>query len=386
MRERSQTVLIVAGEASGDLHASKVVSRLSELAPAVRPYGVGGDRMRDAGTELIYHSDDFAMVGLLEVVRHVPRLLRAMDHLVEAARSRETRLAVLVDYPGFNLALARRLKRAGIRILYYISPQVWAWGESRVGKLASRTDRVAVVFPFEETFLRERGVPAEFVGHPLLEEPALSAVCQSDDAGTPTGRAGPVLGLLPGSRKHEIGRLLPRMLDAADLLRGDVPGLAVRLGRAVGVDDALLRASGDPAGRGVEIVGPGRVHELMRTSTALLVSSGTATLEAACFGTPMVVVYRLSPLTYLAGRALVRIPDIGLVNVVAGERVVPELIQGEATAGRMAEEARPFLTDEALRARVSGRLSAVRHLLGGPGASEQVARMIVDMLREGGVQ
>jgi lipid-A-disaccharide synthase len=386
MAERSPTVLIVAGEPSGDLHASKVVSRLSELAPGVRLYGVGGDRMRDAGAEIIYHSGDFAMVGLLEVVRHVPRLLRAMSRLVELARDRGTRLAVLVDYPGFNLALARRLSRAGIRVLYYISPQVWAWGEGRVRKLARRTDRVAVVFPFEEAFLRERGVSAEFVGHPLLEEPALAAMCRSGDAGAATPGTDPTLGLLPGSRKHEIGRLLPRMLDAADLVRRDMPRLKVRLGRATGVDDEFLKSGGDPAGRGVEIVGPGQVHELMRTSTALLVSSGTATLEAACFGTPMVIVYRVSPLTYLAGRALVRIPDIGLVNVVAGERVVPELIQGEATAGRMADEVRPFLTDRSLRARVSARLSALRHLLGGPGASERVARMAVDALREEGVR
>ncbi|MBN2564928.1 MAG: lipid-A-disaccharide synthase, partial [Candidatus Eisenbacteria bacterium] len=360
MTERSLTVLIVAGEASGDLHASKAVSRLRALEPDVVVYGVGGDRMRKAGVELIYHSDDFAMVGLLEVVRHIPRLTRVMNHLTDLAKRRGTRLAILVDYPGFNLALARKLGRAGISVLYYISPQVWAWGEGRVRKMARRADRVAVVFPFEETFYRERGVEAEFVGHPLLEELALASEPapaverpgrERPGAQSDHGDGTPVLGLFPGSRRQEIERLLPRMLDAADTLRRDIPGLSVRLGRAAGVGAALLRESGDPVGRGVDIVEPEGVHELMRISTSLLISSGTATLEAACFDTPMVIVYRLSTLSYMIGRALVKIPDIGLVNVVAGERIVPELVQGAATARRMADEVRPFLTDSALRSR-----------------------------------
>jgi lipid-A-disaccharide synthase len=383
MTERPLTVLIVAGEVSGDLHASKVVSRLSALSPGVEVYGVGGDRMREAGARLVYHSDDFAMVGLLEVVRHIPRLMRAMTHLVSLAANRGTRLAILVDYPGFNLALARRLRQAGVRVLYYISPQVWAWGEGRVRKIAERVDRVAVVFPFEESFLMERGVRAEFVGHPLLEEPALSSPPQPSERDT--DQREPVLGILPGSRRTEVDRLLPRMLEAADRLRDQVTGLRVRLGRASGVGPDLLRACGDPADRGVEIVDPDGVHELMRTSTALLISSGTATLEAACFGTPMVVVYRLSALSYFVGRALVTIPDIGLVNVVAGERIVPELVQGAATASRMAEEVGPFLTDRELRARVSSRLLEVRGRLGGTGASERVARIALEMLGEEGL-
>jgi lipid-A-disaccharide synthase len=373
--KRPLTLLVVAGEASGELHASKVVSKLLELEPDVRVYGVGGDHMRDAGVEIVYHSDTFAMVGLVEVVEHIPRLMRAMDHLVSLAVERGTRVAVLVDYPGFNLALARRLRLAGIRVLYYISPQVWAWGAGRVRKIARLADRLAVIFPFEEQFYRDRGVRAEFVGHPLLEEPGLA----SEASGVP---GAPLLGLLPGSRRHEIERLLPRMLDAAELLRKGIPGLDVRLGRAAGIAEELLTRCGDPSGRGIEIVPPEGVHDLMRSSTALLVSSGTATLEAACFGTPMVVVYRLSTISYLVGRALVRIPDIGLVNVVAGERVVPELVQGAVTAERMATEVRPFLTDSDLRARVSARLLEVRGRLGAPGASERVARMVLDMLSE----
>lgn len=368
------SVLIVAGEESGDLHASKVAARLRELSPRLELFGVGGDRMGSAGVELEFHSDDFAMVGLVEVLRHVPRLRRAMDRLVELAIERRTGVAILVDYPGFNLILARRLRDAGVRVLYYVSPQVWAWGEGRVRKIARRVDRMAVVLPFEEGFYRERGVDATFVGHPLLEEPEI--------AGAPGVREGgerPCLGLLPGSRTQEVERLLPHMMGAVDELRCDLPNLSVRLGRAPGIDDGLLGRCGDPASTGVEIVPAENRYDVMRKSSALLISSGTATLEAACFGTPMVVVYRLAVASYLAGRALVKIPDIGLVNVVAGERIVPELIQGDATAARMAAEVRPFLVDPALADAVSRRLMEVRESLGRPGASDRVARMVLEM-------
>jgi len=365
----------VAGEASGDLHASKLVARLKAREPGLDVFGVGGDRMRDAGCELAYHCDDFAVVGLTEVMRHVPRLREAMNRLVSMAVERGARVAVLVDYPGFNLMLASRLKRAGVRVLYYISPQVWAWGAGRVRKIAARADRVAVVFPFEVDFYRERGVDVEFVGHPLLEEPAFVS---------PPGRwkpeDGPVLGLLPGSRRHEIGRLLPPMLDAAAVLRGRFEGLSVRLGRASGVTDAMLASAGDPRAAGVEVVDPSAVHEVMAGSTALLISSGTATLEAACMGTPMVVVYRLDALSYAAGRLLVKIPNIGLVNVVAGRRLVPELVQGDVTAEQMVEFAAPYFSDAERRAAVSRQLLEVRNKLGAPGASARVAEMVFEML------
>ena len=378
MTEERRSVLFVAGEASGDLHASKVVSRLRELDPELAVFGVGGDRMRDAGCELIYHSDDFAVVGLVEVVRHIPRLKKAMERLVALAAERETRLAVLVDYPGFNLMLAERLRRMGVRVLYYISPQVWAWGEGRVKKIAARVDRMAVVLPFEVDFYRERGLEVEFVGHPLLEEPELAAgVGASPPQGT-------VLGLLPGSRRHEVERHLPPMLGAVEILRERIDGLTVRMARAHGISDELLAANGDPERLGVEVLGPSRTHEVMRGSTALLIASGTATLEAACLGVPMVIVYRLATLSYLAGRALVRIPHIGLVNVVAGGSVVPELVQGDASAQRMAEEVGPLLSDQSLRTEVSRRLLEVRRRLGEPGASDRVARMVMDML--GGVE
>ncbi len=373
------SILMVAGETSGDLHGAKVVSHLQELAPELRVYGVAGERMVAAGAEPVFRSDDFSMVGFVEIVRHVPRLRRAMDELVRQAARRGTRVAVLIDYPGFNLILARRLRAAGIRVLYYISPQVWAWGEGRVRKIAERVDRMAVILPFEADFYARRGVDVEFVGHPLLEEPWVAGI-----EGPRTGLGDPlVLGLLPGSRRQEILRHLSVMLRAARSLRRDVPGLHVSVGLARGVDAAWVSSIGRADMDGVTLVPPDGVHGLMSRATALIVASGTATLEAACAGTPMVIMYRTSALSYALARSMVRIPHIGLVNVIAGEEVVPEVIQGDARPQVLAARVRPFLVDGELVARTSRRLIDVRNALGEPGASERVARMALSMAEEG---
>jgi lipid-A-disaccharide synthase len=376
MSERNDAVLVIAGEASGDLHGGKLVRRLRELAPGTSLFGMGGDAMRDAGMELTFHCDDFSVVGLVEVLRLLPRSRRALREIARLVRERQTRLAILIDYPGFNLLLARRLRAMGVKVLYYVSPQVWAWGEGRVKKIARRVDRMAVILPFEKAFYAERGIEVEYVGHPLLEEPDLAAPPPPKTSlGDP-----PLLGLLPGSRRHEVERHLPAMIGAVDLLRAEFPDLRVRLARADGIDAGTLERAGDPAGNGVEVVGTDEAYRLMRDATALLVCSGTATLEAACVGTPMVVLYRMAFPSYFVGRMLVRIPHIALVNVVAGERVVPELVQNRVTPAHLASEVRPFLTDRALLEHTSRRLLAVREGLGSAGASDRVARMAVDML------
>lgn len=376
MPDATPSLLMVAGEVSGDLHGSKVLSRIRERAPDLSVYGIGGDRMLAAGLTALYHADDFALVGLVEVVRHLPRLKAALDRTVEVARTRGTRVAILIDYPGFNLALARRLAALGVRVLYYISPQVWAWGEGRVRTIARVVDRLAVAFPFEVEFYRERGVAAEFVGHPLLEEPWVARVQgPRDEPGRP-----PVLGLLPGSRWQEIARHLLPMVGAAARLRETIPELRVRLALAQGFGPEVLGQRGAGGADWIEAVGPGGTPEVLMTSTAVLVASGTATLEAACAATPMVVLYRVSPLTYLVGKLALRVPDIGLVNVVAGRRVVPELVQGEVTAANLAREVLPYLTDLERFREASRTLFAVRQKLGTPGASERVAGMALSMM------
>jgi lipid A disaccharide synthetase len=283
MSHRSRSLLFVAGEASGDLHASKVIAHLNELSSDVRIFGVGGDLMQSAGMELSHHSSDFAVVGFAEVIRHIPRLKRAMRELLDMVSKRQTRVAVLVDYPGFNLALARALKAAGVKVFYYI---------------------------------------------------------------------------------REFGEI------------------DFKLGLAEGMDPSELEVAGDPALDGVEVMAPGDTHDLMAEASVLMVSSGTATLEAACFGTPMVIVYRTSPLSYRIGRLLVKIPQIGLVNIVAGERVVPELVQADLTPERLAAGVSDYLKDERLYVDTSRRLLGVRDLLGEPGAAEKVAESILAMMEE----
>jgi lipid-A-disaccharide synthase len=378
MMRRDASVLLIAGEASADLHGAKVVERLRDLAPSLSVYGVGGDRLGAAGMELTYDARDFAVVGFVEIVRHIPRLKAAMDRLVRLTAERATPLAILIDYPGFNIVLAKRLKKMGVRVLYYVSPQVWAWGEGRVRAIAEHVDRMAVVFAFEKDFYRERGIDVEFVGHPLLEEPLLSGTGRrSRPSGSP-----PLLGLLPGSRRQEIDRHLPAMLGAAGILEREVPGLTVALGRAPGIDGDVIGRAVAGSGLRVDVVPPERTYDLMLRASALLVSSGTATLEAACAGAPMVVVYRMAPVSYVIARSLIKTRHIGLVNLVAGEEVVPELIQNEVSPGRLAAAVRPFLTDAACAERVSTRLLEVRTRLGTPGASERVARMALGMLGE----
>lgn len=378
MSHRSRSLLFVAGEASGDLHASKVIAHLNELAPDIRTFGVGGDLMRSAGMELSHHSSDFAVVGFVEVVRHIPKLKRAMGELLDMVSRKQTRVAVLVDYPGFNLALARRLKAAGVKVFYYISPQVWAWGERRVKKISERTDGMAVILPFEKGFYADRGVDVDFVGHPLMDEPEIAAPRVPKTAiGTR-----PVVGLLPGSRREEIARHLPPMLGAVRILRREFDEIDFRLGLSEGMAPEELEVGGDPARDGVEVLSPGGTHDLMADATVLMVSSGTATLEAACFGTPMVIVYRTSPLSYGIGKLLVKIPQIGLVNIVAGERVVPELVQSDLTPERLAAGVTAYLKDERLYADTSRRLLGVRDLLGEPGAGDKVAEGILAMMEE----
>ena len=370
----TRRILVIAGEASGDLHGSGVVRELKRQAPGIEVFGMGGDMLRKEGMEVLVDFRTMAFMGFVEVAQNLRTVLKTERILKEALASRKPDAVLLIDYPGFNLRFARAARKAGAAVHYYISPQVWAWHRSRVKTIARVVDKMHVIFPFEEGIYARAGVPVMFVGHPLVEQltllPSISG-WKRDQAFDPEK---PLLALFPGSRVQEVERILPAMVDAARELSGRRP-LEIALGLAPNLEPEIVRKE---LLRAPEIrIMENSTRELMQAADAAIVTSGTATLEIGWYGTPFVVVYRTSPVTYAIGRALVDVDNIGLVNIVAGRTIVPELIQHSCTAERMVREVEPFLFDAAVQKRVRTALSVIRERLGEPGASRRVAESIL---------
>jgi lipid-A-disaccharide synthase len=378
----SPRLLIVAGEASGDLHGASLARAILAEAPGTRLCGVGGDGMERAGVELLYHYRHLAVVGITEVLAHLGDVRRAMATLQRAA-SKEIDAVILIDYPDFNMTLARRLRRAHPRlpIIYYISPQVWAWRAGRVKTIARLVDLMLVILPFEADLYRDAGASVEFVGHPLLD--VMPPRCSRAEFAARHGldADNEFIGLVPGSRKAEVQRLLPPMLGAAALLarnpdRSFLIPVAANLDRSVYAE--LLRGSAAPTRR-VHLV-EDDYYQTLHHCRGAVVCSGTATLETALAETPEVVVYRTSWLTYNLGKLLVRISDIALANVVAGRRGVPELLQHEVTPETIVGELEPLLSDGGVRDDCLAFLQEVRQRLGDPGASQRAARALLSTI------
>lgn len=371
-------ILIVAGETSGEAHAARLAAALRRREPKCRLFGVGGASMRAAGVELVAE-EDLGVIGFAEVVRRLPVLRRVQREVERVLKEEGPDLFVPVDYPGLNLRLCLAAKCAQVPVMYYISPQVWAWGRGRVKRIADRVDRMVTILPFEKALYEQAGVDVEFVGHPLLEsiEPEVSGHDFRREVGIdPADR---VVGLLPGSRRDEVSRLLPLMLHAGDLIRRRIPEIHLLVAAASEERARQIRRMYPDIAARVGIL-TGRTRAVIQASEVVLVASGTATLEAACLETPMVVLYRLSLLSWLIGRALVRVPHIALANLVAGDRVVPELIQREATPSKAAAEALQLLESEPRRSSVSAALARVRDRLGTPGASDRAASLALSMI------
>ncbi|MDE2922142.1 MAG: lipid-A-disaccharide synthase [Acidobacteriota bacterium] len=372
-----------AGEASGDRHGAglmEAAARLTGDRGRIRFFGLGGDAMAAAGLDPVAHSDEVAVVGIAEVVRELPRIRGVFRKLLRAAETRRPSLAVLVDFPDFNLRLARRLRRRGIPVLYYVSPQVWAWRRRRVRTIARLVNRMLVLFPFEVDVYRGHELHVDHVGHPLVDDvPELESAWERQDD-VPEQ---PVLALLPGSRNSEVRRILPPMLRAAATLvgTGNHDG-QVRLILAPTADPELvgrLIASGPLDGKELDVVSAERFAAVAGSHLALC-ASGTATLEVGLLGTPMVVVYRVSPLTYAIGRLLVDLPFVSLVNLVLGRPVVPELLQAEASHERLVAAASSLLERRSRIDAMRGALAELRPALGESGASERAAGCLLEEL------
>ncbi len=371
-------LLIVAGEASGDTHAAEVLDELRRRVPQARAFGLGGDRLAAAGLERVASSSEISVVGITEALKVLPRARKIFKELLAEVDRRGARTALLVDFPEFNLRLAKELAERGVKIVYYVSPQVWAWRRGRVKTIARLVERMLVLFPFESEFYRQHDVEVVHVGHPLVDQvPELSPAALPE-----RGRDAREIVLLPGSRPSEIRTHLPLMASAVELLRREGP-LRARWILAPNVDPEEF--SGRlPQDLGLETVVEGSFEAIASADLALC-ASGTATLEVGLLGTPMVVVYRVSALTYWLGRWLVDLPHISLVNLVLGREVVPELIQGEANGRRIAAVASTILRDPDRLATMRRDLGSLRERLGRPGASARAAAEVEAVLTGGQV-
>jgi lipid-A-disaccharide synthase len=373
------TLMVVAGEHSGDRHAAALVRAFARREPGARWFGAGGPELASAGAEILVPLERLAVVGIGEVLGRLPVLLREFRRLKEALRERNPRALVLVDFPDFNFRLARFARSRGVPVVYYITPQVWAWRRGRTRFLRDFTDLCLVIFPFEEAFLRERGVRARFVGHPLAGQTAPPSSREAFLARHRLPAEAPRLALLPGSRSSEVERTLPVLREAARLLESRRPGCLFLVPWAPGLPEALWERHGGPPLLRVQ----GEYLDVLGHADAAAVASGTATLEAALLGIPQVIVYRVSPLTYLLGKTLVRLPRVGLPNVVLGRDAVPELLQGECTGPRVAEALEGILEGGSEARAAAARLGEeVRKKLGEGLASARAAEVLEAFLGE----
>ena len=374
-------LMIIAGETSGDLHGGQLVRELKALDPGLEIFGIGGDRMRAEGMELFYHVSELSFMGLAEVIGHLPFIRSVMRKLETELYARKPDAVVLIDYPGFNLRFARKVKKAGIPVVYFISPKVWAWGRGRVRQLRKFVDKMLCILPFEEEFYRGRRVNARYVGNPSMDEVKTSQSREQFYKNNGIDPKRHLVGLLPGSRKQEIELILPVMLQSAMMLKEKDPALQFALGLAQGMDRERIEDMIAASGLEVPVI-EGQAYDLMAHSRLLLVASGTATLEAGICGTPMIIIYKTSPLTYFIGRRLIRVPHIGLVNLVAGKRVVPEFLQGDARPGAIFLMAQILLAEGRPRRAVTAELAKIKGILGEPGAAKRAAGEILNTLHK----
>ena len=378
---KSKKILLVAGEVSGDLHGSHLVEAIQRIEPEIQFFGIGGEGLERRGMKLLYPAHSLSVVGLTEVFVKLRTVLKALRGLKGALERENPDLIILIDFPGFNLRLAKIAYRRGIPVVYYISPQIWAWRPQRIKLIARVVKKMIVLFPFEVPLYETAGVDVEWVGHPLLDivKPTLPKEKAFLEFGLDPRRR--TVGLLPGSRIHEIERLLPPLLASAHLLQKESPDLQFVIPLAPGISRTILSSQMKNISFPVKVVA-GFAYDVMNLSELLITASGTVTLEGAILGKPMIIIYKVSFPSYWVGRALIRVDHIGLVNLVAEKEIAPELIQKDVNPQRIADEAFRILRDPILSRKMAESMDEVRQKLGEPGAAQRAAQIVASLLHE----
>ena len=370
-------ILISAGEASGDLYAGAVTRGIKQLNPEAEVFGMGGDCLREAGGEVLFDIKDHSLMGFVEVLKKLPDVWKLRNAFIDLMEKRKPDVLLTIDYPGFNMRLAKLAKERGINVVYFIAPQVWAWRPGRAADVAKVTDKIACIFPFECDFYKSYGADIEFIGHPLVDtvKPSLSRKEAEELAGKRTGH--PLILLMPGSREMEIQRLLPVMLDAVKILKQKRPELDFAIPRAATIAKEILEDSVRQAGLNIRLI-EGHNYDVMSVADLAIVTSGTVTLEAAMCGLGCEILYKSSPVSFWIAKRVVKIPNIGLPNIVAGRQIEPELLQDDCTPENISSTALELLEPERF-AQLQRDLLEVKEKLGEPGAVKRVAELVLRM-------
>ena len=376
-------VMISCGEASGDLYAGALVPELRRLQPDVQVFGLGGQYMRRAGAHLVEDYRGLTVTGLIEALTVIPRSLRVYRSLVAEARAERPDVFVAIDFPDFNLRLAETLNRLDVPVIYYVGPQVWAWRASRLRTIKRLVKRALVIFAFEEAIYREAGIPVEFVGHPLVDLARSNEPRQKFLEHLGFDPSSPTVALLPGSRPNEVRAILPDLARAASMIASRVPQVQFLVARAPNLDEDLFHSLAilERKGFSPAVMVEACTDDVLASADVVLTASGTATVQSAIHECPMIIVYRLSPLTYRLAKHFVQVEAIGMINLVAGEKIVPELIQDAFTAEAVSSQAVSFLTDQRRSERTRQALRSARTKLGSPGASLRAAQSILSIAK-----
>jgi len=378
-QNKNKTIMIIAGEASGDMHGASLVHEMLKIDSSLKFYGIGGNKLQEVGVNLLAHSSEMAVMGLTEVIPKLGTILIIMNRMKKSMDEFNPDLVILIDYPDFNLRIAKAAYKRGIKVFYYISPQVWAWRKGRINQIKKLVNKMAVILPFEVETYRQKGFPVNYVGHPLLD--LVKTEYSPQEARTKFGlkEGKTTVALLPGSRFSEVNNLLPEMLKAGEILAQHIQDIQFLLPLADTIEEKIITDIISRYALKVNIIS-GYTYDAISCSDLAIVASGTATLETALLGVPMVIIYKISSLTYFIGKFIVHVRNIGLANIIAGKTIVPELIQEDASGNRIAAEALDILTDAERKQEMIKELTAIRNKLGNPGAARKTAQLAYDVL------